>query len=145
MGWEWINKIVINLKKNYLTNSPYELCRSLNIEIVRVKHNYFLLYNRKSTYFRNINNKQIIFIVDDLYGKEEEFILRHELGHAILHPNIQNSRYCNTGKIDRQADYFALLLTDITFDSIKMNEMTISQISSCINVPFEALSQLVNL
>ncbi len=41
MGWEWINKIVINLKKNYLTNSPYELCRCLNIEIVRVKHNYF--------------------------------------------------------------------------------------------------------
>lgn len=145
MGWEWIDEIVINLKKNYLTNSPYELCRDLDIKIERVEPNFYLLSNKKSVYFKNLNGQRIIYIQNNLYGKEEEFILRHELGHAILHPNIPNSRHNNTGKIDKQADYFALILSNITFDNIKLKEMTIKQISSCIEIPFEALSQLVNL
>jgi Zn-dependent peptidase ImmA (M78 family) len=80
-----------------------------------------------------------------LYGRDEEFALRHELGHAILHPKISCSSYVNTGKIDKQADYFALALSGITFDLIEMQDMTLQQIASCVEVPYEPLYQLVNL
>lgn len=145
MGWNWIDEIIINLKKKYLTNSPYEICKILKIKIERVNPHYYLLANKKSIYFRDFYGNQIIFIRNDLYGKEEEFLLRHELGHAILHPNIPNSKHINTGKIDKQANYFALILSNISFDNIKFREMTLAQISSCTEIPFEALSQLVNL
>jgi len=145
MGWEWINKIAIELRKRYLTNSPYDLCEILEIRIERVDHNYFLLENKISTYFRNFYGEQIIFIRNDLYGIDEEFTLRHEIGHALLHPDISCSAYTNTGKIDKQADYFALVLMGITFDLIEVQDMTLRQFASCIEVPFEPLSQLVYL
>lgn len=145
MGWEWINKIVIDLKKNYRSNSPYDLCRDLHIEIEKVDPNYYLLASKKSIYFRNFYDKEIIFIRNDLYGCDEEFTLRHELGHALLHPDVCCSRHINTGKIDKQADYFALALSGIILDVIELKDMTLQQIASCAKVPYEPLSQLVNL
>lgn len=145
MGWDWINDIVVKLRKTYLTNSPYELCNCLKIIIERVEPSYYLLANNKSMYFKNFCGNSVIFIRNDLYGKEEEFILCHELGHSILHPTLSCSKYANKGKIDRQADYFAFALKGITFDLIEMQNMTLKQMASCVEVPYEPLSQLVNL
>jgi Zn-dependent peptidase ImmA (M78 family) len=145
MGLDWINEIVANLRKNHITNNPYDLCKDLKIEIEKVEPDYYLLAGKKSIYFRNFYDKQIIFIRNDLFGQDEEYALRHELGHAILHPEIYCSSHSNTGKIDKQADYFALALSGVTFDLIEMQDMTLQQIASCIEVPYEPLSQLVNL
>lgn len=142
---EWINNTVKGLLDVYNTNSPYDLCRYLGILIQKVNFNSFILYKKPSMYYRNYYGNEVIFIRDDLYGKEEEFILRHELGHAILHTNISSSNFNNIGKLDRQANYFALALTGIQFDSISMEGMTLEQIASCIEVPYEPLYQLVNL
>ncbi|MEG2342464.1 MAG: ImmA/IrrE family metallo-endopeptidase [Bacilli bacterium] len=141
----WINEIVDGILDTYKTNSPYELCKYFNINIEKVDQTSSILYKNDSVYYRNYYNSEIIFIKNDLYGYDEEFKLRHELGHAILHTDICNSRYMNIGKLERQANYFALALTGIKFDLVEMEGMTLQQIASSLRVPFEPLSQLVNL
>lgn len=140
----WINEIVDGLLDVYKTNSPYELCKYLNIKIERVKNTSPLLQGNDSIYYRNYYGKEVIFIRNDLYGYDEEFKLRHELGHAILH-DIPSSRYINIGKLERQANYFALALTGIRLDLIEYKGKTLKEIASCENVPYEPLAQLVNL
>lgn len=141
----WIEDIVDGILEVYGTNNPYQLCRYLGIKIERVHYANLMLAGKDSIYYQNYFNNEFIFIRDDLYGYDEEFILRHELGHAILHNEIINSPFTNIGKLDMQANYFALALTGIRFDEIKMNGMTLEQIASCVNVPYEPLAQLVNL
>jgi Zn-dependent peptidase ImmA (M78 family) len=141
----WINDIVTGINESYLTNSPYELCRYLDIRIEKVEPTYYLLKGKNSIYFRNFYSKEVIFIRNDLYGEEEEFDLRHELGHALLHTHISSSAHINIGKLEKQANYFALALSGITFDCIDLEGMTLRQIASCLEVPYEPLLQLVNL
>lgn len=143
----WINDIVDGIIDMYNTNSPYELCRHLNIRIQKLEKNSYLLNGNDSIYYRNYYGHEIIFIRNDLYGYDEEFKLRHELGHAILHTSIPSSQYINYGKLERQANYFALALKGVRFDLIKneIKGMTLEQIASYIEVPYEPLSQLTNL
>ncbi|MDY4604845.1 ImmA/IrrE family metallo-endopeptidase [Clostridium tertium] len=141
----WIDDIVNGILEVYNTNNPYQLCRHLGIKIERVHHANLMLAEKDSIYYQNYFGNEIIFIRDDLYGYDEEFILKHELGHAILHNEIINSPFTNIGKLDMQANYFALALTGVRFDEIEMNGMTLEQIASCANVPYEPLAQLVNL
>lgn len=142
---DWIEEIVLGLKEAYLTDSPYELCKLLEIRIEKVHRSHYILRGDKSIYFRDIFSEEVIYIRDDLYGKEEEFYLRHELGHAILHVDIPNSRHVNTLKLEKQANHFAFSLTNIKFDKIEFRNMTLEQIASCLEVPYEPLLQLVNL
>lgn len=141
----WINNIVDGILDTYNTNSPYQLCRDFNIYIEKVEPNSVMLFDLNSVYYRNYYGNEVIFIRDDLYGREEDFILRHEIGHALLHTDINCSKYTNLGKLERQADYFALALTGIKLDIFAMEGMTLKQIASCVEVPYEPLAQLVNL
>ena len=142
---KWIYNIVTGLLDTYKTNNPYELCKYLNIIIHRINYLNPLLCGKNSMYYRNLYNQEIIFIRDDLSIYEEIFILRHELGHAVIHTQIINSNFANIGKLEKQANYFALLLSEIKFDVIEMNGMSLEQIASCANVTYESLAQLVNL
>lgn len=141
----WIDNIANGLLDTFKTNNPYELCRLLKIKIIKVDNKNKMLLGKDSIYYRDYYDKEVIFIRDDLFGYDEDFILRHELGHAILHTDINNSYFTNIGKLDKQANYFALLLTGINFDEIEMSGMTLAQIASCVHVPYEPLAQLVNL
>ena len=140
----WINEIADGILDIYKTNSPYELCKYLNIKIEKVESTSFLLQGNDSIYYRNYYGTEIIFIRNDLDGYDEEFKLRHEIGHALLH-DIPSSRYTNIGKLERQANYFALALTGIKFDLIEIQGKTLKEFASCKNVPYEPLAQLVNL
>ena len=49
----WINDIVDGIIDMYNTNSPYELCRQLNIRIQKLEKNSYLLNGNDSIYYRN--------------------------------------------------------------------------------------------
>ena len=143
---KWINDVICGLYELYRTTNPYELCDYLNIDIIKVEKDYFLLMGNPAVYVREHNGKESIFIRNDLEYVEEKYYISHELGHAILHPNIKNSfnkHLINCGKIEKQADYFALKLNNIALDEVYMNEMTIEQIASTLELPVRALRQLV--
>lgn len=141
----WIDDTVIGIIDTYGTNNPYDLCDELNILIFKLEPGNKLLQGNDSIYIRNFYGNEVIFIRNDLYRNYELFYLRHELGHAILQPYINQSKLLNMPKLEKQADYFALKLSQIELDEIEMHEMTIQQIASCIEVPIRALKQLANL
>lgn len=150
MSMNWIGKIVLGITDTYNTNNPYELCQALNISIKKISAHHPLLKNQPSLYVRNffIKGKEIIFIMNDLYYSYEKFYIMHELGHAILHPNIENSfneELINIVKLEKQANYFAFRLGNIKFDNLAMKNLTTEQIASFLKVPEKALKQLVNI
>lgn len=143
---KWIDEILIGLLEIHGTNNPYDLCESLNISIIKLEASNSLLKNNESIYYRNFNNQEMIFIRNDLNYNCERFIISHEIGHAILHPNISNSfnsNLINIDKLEKQADYFALKLNDIKLDEVEMCELTISQIACSLEIPERALKQLI--
>lgn len=141
---DWINEIIIGLIDTYSTNNPYELCDLLDIKIIKVNPDCLLLSGNDSLYIRDYFDKEVIFIRNDLNSHYEEFYLRHELGHAILHDKVFNSGICNLGKLERQANYFALKLSNITIDEVELRDMTLYQIASYLKLPYEPLKQLVS-
>lgn len=104
----------------------------------------FLFFDFKATEI----GREAIIIMNNLHYSYEKFYIMHELGHAILHPNIINSwneNLANIGKLEKQANYFAFKLSKLKFDPISMKNFTIEQIASCLKVPEKALKQLVNI
>jgi len=143
----WIDEIISGILETYRTNDPYELCDELGIYIFKLDPSSSILAKDESIYFRKLYDHEVIFIRDDLPLNHERFYIRHELGHAILHPELKNSynkNLINKYKLEKQANYFAFKLTDITFDEAELHNMTLEQIASCIGIPYAALKQLAN-
>lgn len=137
-----INNIVIGIIETYGTNDPYEILYEIGVTIVEVDKNHPMLLGKNSVF---IDTLKMIFIRNDLNYNYKLFYLRHELGHILLHLDSKNMLLPNEYKFEKQADYFALKLSQIELDEIEMYEMTIEQIASCVEVPVRALKQLVNL
>lgn len=144
---EWIDNIILGLIETYSTTNIYELCGYLNIRIVKLENSSVLLSKKDAFYNRNMNGAELIFIRNDLDERLEEFILKHELGHALCHPKLLDAAYTfsNMGKLERQANYFAFKLTSIHLDRIELKGMTLEQISRYINIPYETVEQLYNI
>ncbi|WP_438335199.1 ImmA/IrrE family metallo-endopeptidase [Clostridium cochlearium] len=137
-----INNIVIGIIETYGTNDPYEILYEIGVTIVEVDKNHPMLLGKNSVF---IDTLKMVFIRNDLNYNYKLFYLRHELGHILLHLDSKNMLLPNEYKFEKQADYFALKLSQIELDEIEMYEMTIEQIASCVEVPVRALKQLVNL
>ncbi|MEG2412615.1 MAG: ImmA/IrrE family metallo-endopeptidase [Clostridium sp.] len=147
--YTWINDVIWGLCDIYDTNNAYELCDILNIKIEKLDCKNILLRGNDSLYIRNLMGNEVIFIRGDLSVECERFVLLHELGHAILHVDIFsaafNRCFINTNKLEKQANYFAFKMLNIEFDEIELEGMTLDQISRCIGVPYEPLSQLIGV
>jgi Zn-dependent peptidase ImmA (M78 family) len=111
MNFHWINNYVEGIEEYCSSRDPAEICRSLDIEICRMDPKSFLLKGTEAIYLRSYLSQEIIFISNDLPYLYEKYVLAHELGHAILHPDIDTAAYSskllNKGKLERQANYFA--------------------------------------
>lgn len=115
----WIEDIVKGLTATYKLRSPYDLCRQMGISIRRLEPNSPILCNVSSAYHRDYYGDEVIFIRDNLYGYDEEHILRHQLGHAILHVSMHNSLSPHSSKVDNEADYFAKILKEIKINIVR--------------------------
>lgn len=143
--YKWIDNIIKNLSEKYGTNDIYELLDIFNIRVQKVEPTNILLRSNDSLYFRDYQGCEVVFIRNDLNSCMEKFILRHEFAHAILHNDIYiaafNFKLINKDKYEKQANYFALKITNPEFDEIQLEGMSLEQIASYIEVPFNCLYQ----
>lgn len=134
--YSWINNILLGLKDTHITTNIYELYDSLEIELIKLESNNILLRGNESFYHRNFFDKEVVFIRNDLQREYEKFILAHELGHALLHTNTYEAAFnkdlINTGKLEKQANYFAFKLLGYNLDPISFEGFTIEQIASSL-------------
>lgn len=142
-SFSWIDEYVIGAVDLCLSNNIYEIYEFLNISIVKLDKKDTLLCGYEAIYFRNHFGIEVVFIRDDLPYQYEKFILAHELGHALLHTEIAKAAYnknlINKGKLEKQADYFAIKLLDITIDEFYCGDYTYSQLASELYVTEESL------
>lgn len=139
---EWIDQLIVGLFDIYNTNDPYDILDEMEVEVIKVEKSNPMLLRKNCTYVIELNK---IFIRDDLILNHELFYLRHELGHILMHLDVSNMFIINDGKIEREANYFALKLSKINFDEIELYQMTLEQICCSLELPYNAVNQLVNL
>jgi Zn-dependent peptidase ImmA (M78 family) len=108
-----IKEIVKLLAQKNTTNCPFALARELNITILYENLGCTMGYFSKNFRFKFIHINQ------DLSKSEQRFVCAHELGHVVLHPNIntpflRQHTLFSVSKIEREANIFAveLLLPD---------------------------------
>lgn len=105
-----MDELVNQLIQKYKTNCPFELCRALGIHVRFMN----LGEGTKGLYYRKLRRRFIV-IHNELSLELQRFVCAHELGHDRLHKGInrfflEESSYFAPGKLERQANRFAVLL-----------------------------------
>jgi len=106
-------EVAIEIAARYNTNNPFDIARERNIGI---------LYEPMKTtlgFYVRYRRFQHIILNDDLSEGMQHFVCAHELGHSILHadlnvPKLTRYTMFSRDKFERQANTFAveLLLPD---------------------------------
>ena len=105
-----IKNFVHNLIEKYGTNSPFELCKKLNINILFVD-----LPDNVNGFFLNSQVKSSILIKKTLSPAQKEKVCAHELAHALLHSRVNSAVFADTNpkyieSLEEEANNFSKLL-----------------------------------
>lgn len=105
-----ILKTIENINLRYGTLDPKQICDILSISITKAD-----LPKGTNGFFFSVAGKKAIIINSALSKKEETYCLAHELGHALLHEQLNwaflsQSTCFVTEKYEREADLFAVHL-----------------------------------
>ena len=143
MGLSWIDEYVNGTIDYCNSEDIYEIYDILNIEIIKINKDNYLLQENEALYIRSYFDKEVVFIGDDLDYRYQKFILAHELGHAILHTELYiaafNKKLLNKGKLEKQASYFALNLLNIKIDCADFMGYTAEQIAKVLYISEDSL------
>lgn len=104
-----INKLVGQLIKKYGTCNPYKIADHLKIAVV------FEPLGSIYGYYSRTHRTKVIHINEAVAEKKQLFTCAHELGHAILHPDVntpflRKHTLFSTDKIEVEANTFAIEL-----------------------------------
>lgn len=111
--------LVRSVIKKYKTRSPYELTSSMGIILHREELGSILGY-----YYKAYRIKHIVLNSDLEYmSSEEKYVLSHELGHSVIHPNantpfLRANTYLSVDRMEIEANKFAMQLL-ISDDDIR--------------------------
>lgn len=136
---EKISKTIENLIKRYGTRDPKQLCDILNISILRAD-----LPSSTNGFFFSLSGKKAIVINQALSPTAEKYCLAHELGHALLHEQLnwaflsQNTHFI-TERYERQADLFAAYLLLGNPIKEKLDGIALQDLSQKFNLPFATI------
>lgn len=123
-----VHNIAEQVIKKYKTRSPYELADLMGISIHRCE-----LGTIRGYYSKKFRIKQIVLNCN-LTENDERFVLAHELGHAIMHENLntpfltENTLF-SKNKFEKEANTFAIELLVPDAEIIEHTELTIGQLA----------------
>ena len=109
-----IKEIVQTLIKEHKTRSPFKICNNLKINVIFSSE----LPNKvNGLYLNSIDYGKIILINSSLKDGKRDKVCAHELGHAILHSNINSINYHKNfdgelARFEMEADMFSFFLID---------------------------------
>jgi Zn-dependent peptidase ImmA (M78 family) len=119
-----VKKKVEQLIKKHGTNNPFNLARAMDISII------FEPLGDSLGYFSRFNRISIIHINESLPYEKQLSTCAHELGHVIMHPDINTAflkanTYFPTSQIELEANEFMLeLLFGQGCEIVTINEAT---------------------
>lgn len=119
----------LKLKKRFITDDPFEIARSLNIEIFTVP------LGNISGYYKYLKKHKCIYINSNIEDAHfAKLVMAHELGHAVMHPKencyfLENKTMILTSKNELEANKFAMELLISDESLLEYKGYTISQLS----------------
>lgn len=133
---DYIIKKVKQLTKKYNTTSPTEIADALDIVVIQKK------LGTVWGMYKYIRKNRVIFVNDDLSEEEKNFVLAHELGHAILH--IKSSCFCyglnvNNYKKEYEANFFSAQLLINNYDKKILKNLSENELAAYFKVPIELI------
>lgn len=138
IGMDRIRDLAFALTKKYSTNSPFELCEQLNIQVV-----YTDLPKKVRGFCVKLLQKHVIVLSQEISEQESRVVCAHELGHYFLHGSmnaLELEKYTNfcIQRYEREADCFAaylLLQEDSARGEDPFEVMTVERIAAINGVP----------
>ncbi|WP_414697555.1 ImmA/IrrE family metallo-endopeptidase [Peptacetobacter sp. AB845] len=134
-----VKKCVSMIKKKAKTDDVFELVDYFNIQTIDID-----LGSSTLGMYKYIKRNKFIFLNTSLDYQQRKFVLAHELGHAILHSNLncfflEKKTLHLKNKFEIEANKFAveLLVSDVALKDLE--EYTIEQASIILNIPVELL------
>ena len=129
-----VKEIIQTLIMEKGTSSPFKLSKIFKIGILYEDLGTMLGYYSKDYRFKFIHINQ------NLPSRMQRFVCAHELGHALLHPDVNTpflTQYTlfSKSKIERQANIFAveLLLPDDLL--LEHSEISLYNIAAELGIP----------
>ena len=128
-----IKNRVDKLIKKYNTNDPYKLAEALGVILL------FVPLKGVKGFYNYYKRNHIIYINNELEELEQRLTLAHEIGHLILHKNI-NTIYLNaitmlnTERFEHEADIFASELLIKDNDILENENLTKQALSTLLGV-----------
>lgn len=123
-----IKELVRRLIKKHGTTNPYTIVKEMGITIV-----YEDLGTINGYFNKQLRDKQI-HINQNLLEREELLTICHELGHAIMHPNVStpfliSGTYLSVNKLEIEANTFAINFLIQDSDLIEYSQYSVEQLS----------------
>lgn len=141
---KWIDEIIYGLVEVVGSSNIYDIIDHLRIKVFTLNHENTILQGNEAVYTR-FGALEIIYISDRI-TKSKEFILAHEVGHALLHVEemeVYFNPLLNKGKLENEANYFAtkLLYKDLVIeDGIETKQ----QLADSLGVNEEVINYIIN-
>ena len=129
-----IKVLVSRLCRKYDTRDPFEIARQRDILVLREP------LGQIQGYYARSHRQQVIHIGQDLDERRQRFTCCHELGHAVMHPDLNTpflraATLFSVDKLEIQANKFAV---ELMFDDAEMQETigwTEEQVAAWMGVP----------
>ncbi|MFM1539305.1 ImmA/IrrE family metallo-endopeptidase [Helcococcus bovis] len=140
---KWIDEIVAGLIENIGSNNLDDILSELQIYKFIVEPDNSILQDNQAVYQR-VGDFECIYVANDVLNKD--FVIAHEIGHAILHVDEMMMFYnplLNKGKLEREADYFA---TRLLYSNLEIEEgiETYEQLANMLGIKEKDVKYIVN-
>lgn len=134
-----IKERVSIIKKKYNTDNLFDLVDFLNIELIEMD-----LGSSTCGMYRYIKRNKFIFLNNNLDYNQKKIVLAHEIGHAILHSNLncfflEKKTLYIKNKFEIEANKFAIELLVDDKDLENLKSYTLEQMSAILNIPADLL------
>ena len=146
MSIDFISKEVLKIKKRYDETDPIQLCNAMKISLIY--HPMGLFTTACKGFYMQQSRKQAIVINNQLPKDLQRIVLFHEIGHAVLHKNLQGVKnfhdftlFDETSIYEYQANIFAAdyLMSDEDVLNVLNDNMSFFTAASTLCVPAELL------
>lgn len=123
-----IKDTVRKIIKKYKTRDPYEIAEALDVILLHVP------LKGVNGFYHYYNRNHLIYLSDTLSDLECRRVLAHELGHLILHKDINaifldTQTSLSTHRYEKEADIFASELLISDEDILDNPDFTINQVA----------------
>lgn len=137
-----IEKEIKKLNETYGTLNPYELADAMGVEI-----HYMELGSTRGLFYHSRRIKQIA-LSNTLTEWTERFVLAHEIGHLVMHPQhnapFLSTTFFSKDRYEMEANAFALHMLISDDDLKEYPEYTVDTWATILGVPRELMELRFN-